>query len=250
MLQRWFTSSNPITHMPWGFKLGGGDCAFHSISVLIFPQQHNMSPHSLCKVIPFSHFIVCTFTDPPVLRTSFLFVLEQKAWPETFQSPLPGCWFDLWVSIQPQLLAGDAPHILLTFSSQSPAPSSPLAPQKMLVSGSNTHFIFSKLCYSWTLLWFPFPFIFFPGFTGIFSFSEAFNSVCVLLNSCSTTLKIQPFPYRGPTRLQRLEKLLAASPTHLRKGEAPFASLRLTPRDLIQNLDSDKTPLEINGYID
>lgn len=69
----------------------------------------------------------------------------------------------------------------------------------------------------------------------------------MLLNSCRTTLKIQPFPYRGPKGLQRLEKLLAASPTHLGKGEAPFASSRLTPHDLIQNPDSDKTPLEIDG---
>lgn len=30
-----------------------------------------MSPHSLCKVIPFSHFILCIFTDSSILRPSF-----------------------------------------------------------------------------------------------------------------------------------------------------------------------------------
>lgn len=211
-----------------------------------------MSPHSLCKVIPFSHFIVCAFTDPPVLRPSFFPVHEQEVWPETSQSPLPGSCFDLWFSVQPQLLAGTALHVLLTFSSKSPATSCFFFFHRNPVSSSNPCFIVLELCCSWTLLWIPFPCIFFLFFFSwdVFLFWSTFNPVWMLLSSCSTTLKIQPFPYRRPKRLQRLKKLLATSPTHLRKGEAPFASSRLTSHDLIQNPDSDKTPLEIDGYMD
>lgn len=124
----------------------GRDCAFYSISALIFPQRHNVSPHSLCKVIPFSCLIVCTFTDPAVLRPSFSFVREQGVWPETSQSPLPGSRSDPWFSTRPQLLTSSALYILLTFTSQSPATSCLFFFPRNPVSSSNPHFIFLKLC--------------------------------------------------------------------------------------------------------
>lgn len=185
------------------------------------------------------------------------------AWREISQRPSPGSWFDIWPLF---LCPASAPHILLTICSQSSATScfiifininiiivvvvfGCLVFFTETLSSSNSHFIFLKLCCLWNLfvnfIWelYSFSLHFFLSFPGIFS-------LCILLNSCSAMLKLQPFPCRGLKMLERMLKLLEISPAHLHKGEAPFSSSGLTPHDLIQNPHSGKTPLEINGYRD
>lgn len=130
-----------------------------SLSVLL--HRPTVSVHSLC------------FLDPPVLRPSFFPVHEQEVWPKTSQSPLPGSWFDLWFSVQPQLLASTALHVLLTFSSQYPATSC------LFLFSQKASVKFKPLFHSSRALLFlnftvnSFSLHFFLFFSGMFSFSEA-----------------------------------------------------------------------------
>lgn len=221
VLQRQFSLSDPITHMGLKIRQGG---------TVPFTASQPSSSHS-------------GTTCHPILSIKwFLFLISLSALSQTHQfsgqvsflcvsrrfgqrPPQAPSQADPWFSIQPQLLTSSALHILLTFTSQSPATScvfGVLFFHRNPVSSSNPHFLFLKLCCSWTLLWIPFPYIFFSCFYwDLFLFWSTLNSVWMFLNSCRTTLKIRPFTYRGPKRLERL----AASPTHLRR-----VRLRLLPR--------------------
>lgn len=101
--------------MLWDFKYGrGGDCAFY-ILVFIFPQQHNTSPHSSWKVIPFL-ISLSALLQTHMFSGQGFFCAWVGAWTETSQ------WLRklVWPLFR---CPASATHILLTISSQSPATS-------------------------------------------------------------------------------------------------------------------------------
>lgn len=154
------------------------------------------------------HFYRLTYSQA---RAFFVqYISDVGVWREISQRPSPGSWFDIWPLF---LCPASAPHILLTICSQSSATScfiifininiiimvvafGCLVFFTEALSSSNSHFIFLKLCCLWNLfvnfIWelYSFSLHFFLSFPGIFS-------LCILLNSCSAMLKLQPFPCRG-----------------------------------------------------
>lgn len=211
--------------MPGGFTFGRVDCTFCNISVLVFPY---ISP---CKFIPFSHFSACTVTDLPVLFCAWAGILARDL-PKSPPRQLVPCLIlhPASVSLHPAcIFLPVSCHMLFYYFFFS---------QKLSVKFSPSfHISKAWLFLNFTVNFFSLPLkekeIFF------FLFWSTLSPAWIPLNFSKNTA----------CSLQGLEKLHVTSPTHLCRGEAPLASSRLTPHDLIQNPDSDKIPLEINDYI-
>lgn len=228
VLQRQFSLSDPITHMGLKIRQGG---------TVPFTASQPSSSHS-------------GTTCHPILSIKwFLFLISLSALSQTHQ--FSGQVSFLCVSRRfgqrppqaPSQAAGLTPGSPSSLSS-SPAllftSCSHLPPSLLPQAAFLVFFFFTEtLCQVQTLTSyfqsfaapelyceFLFPTNFLSCFYwDVFLFWSAFNPVWMFLNSCRTTLKIRPFTYRGPKRLQRLEKLLAASPTHLHR-----VRLHLLPR--------------------
>lgn len=151
-LQRWFTLSNPITHMLWGFKFGRGTlCLLQHLRPHLPTAARHVTPFFMSSN-SFFLFHCLQFYRLTGSQAKFLFVSEQEVWPETSQSPCQaaGLTCDSPLSLTPL-------HILLTFSFQSPATSVFFFSTESQCQVQTL--IFLKLFCSWTLLWIPFPYI-------------------------------------------------------------------------------------------
>lgn len=169
-LQRWFTLSNPITHMLWGFKFGRGTlCLLQHLRPHLPTAARHVTPFFMSSN-SFFLFHCLQFYRLTGSQAKFLFVSEQEVWPETSQSPLPGSWFDLWFPLEPHSSSHPA-HIFLPVSCHKCF----FLFHRKPVSSSNSHiseaFLFLNfIVNSFSLHCFLF-------FLGSFSFSEAHLSL-------------------------------------------------------------------------